>query len=63
MGFAVEPVRHSGAGLLLESYKDFAHIFIGGVGAAILIEGKFWQHLLFWSLCAVEVGVAVGSRL
>lgn len=63
MGFAVEPVRIPADRLLVECYKDGAHIFIGAVLGALIVQGKAWQRLLFWSLCLVETIVAISSRM
>jgi len=43
-------------------YKDMAHLFMGGLLVALWRDGLAWQHWLFWSLCAWEVFIAIGSR-
>lgn len=61
IGFTVEPESPS----LVDLYKDLAHVFIGGLGVL------WWQFrkidplygILFWGLNAVEVTVAILSRI
>lgn len=47
---------------IADVYKDVAHLFIGGLFVAWLLQRQPWQKVLFWALCAWEVFVAIGSR-
>jgi hypothetical protein len=44
-------------------FKDVAHVFIGGLFVAAWIQRQRWQWVTFWALNAVEVAVAVWSRM
>lgn len=59
IGFNVEPESFE----LVQAYKDAAHLFMGGLTVAAWRDQQKWQWLLFWGLCALEVGVAVASRM
>jgi hypothetical protein len=59
MGATSEPEAFQ----LLQAYKDAAHIFMGGLGVAWWHMRQAWQWKLFWCLNAVEVAVAVLSRV
>jgi len=48
---------------VVDVYKDVAHLFIGGLAVAWWLQRERWQWYLFWLLNAVEVGVAVLSRM
>lgn len=49
--------------LWVDVYKDLAHIFIGVLGTMWWYRRESWQWDLFWILNAVEVVVAIASRL
>jgi len=59
MGFNVEPESFQ----WVQLYKDVAHLFMGGLFVAWWIKRQRWQWQLFWALNAVEVAVAVFSRM
>jgi hypothetical protein len=59
IGFNVEPEHFT----WVQLYKDFAHLFMGGLFAFWLNQKKAWQWRLFWILNVVEVAVAVFSRI
>lgn len=59
LGFNVEPESFEWA----QAYKDAAHLFIGGLAVAWWFQRKWWQWNMFWALNAVEVVVAVWSRI
>lgn len=59
IGYVVPPEHIT----LVDLFKDTAHLFIGGLGAAWWYARKPWQWDLFWTLNAVEVSVAVWSRM
>lgn len=46
----------------VDVYKDFAHLFVGGLFVAAILQGHAWQWWMFGLLSAWEVFVAVGSR-
>ncbi len=47
----------------VDLYKDVAHLFMGGLAVAWWLQRNRWQWWLFWALNAVEVVVAVWSRI
>lgn len=47
----------------IQVYKDAAHLFMGGLAVAWWFGRHRWQWWLFWSLNAIEVAVAVWSRV
>jgi hypothetical protein len=47
----------------VQAYKDTAHLFMGGLFVAAWRDRQRWQWKLFWGLCAIEVAVAVWSRI
>ena len=70
MGFTMEPTHADP----VDVYKDMVHLYMGGLFVAIRYEKLhraaykgnsqfFWQRWLFWSLCVVEVAVAVFQRI
>ena len=59
LGINVEPESFE----WVQAYKDAAHLFIGGLAAAWWHMRRRWQWWLFWALNAVEVGVAIWSRM
>ena len=48
---------------LLDSYKAMAHVYMGGLLVSAWIRGHRWQWVLFWLLCAVEVGAVIVSKV
>lgn len=46
-----------------QGFKDTAHLFMGGLAVAWWQQRHPWQWWLFWALNAVEVAVAVWSRI
>jgi hypothetical protein len=46
----------------VDFYKDAAHLFMGGLFSAAIIQGRGWQWWIFGLLSGWEVFVAVGSR-
>ena len=59
LGLNVEPEHFA----WVQAYKDAAHLFMGGLFVSAWIKGHRWQWWLFWMLNAVEVAVAVFSRM
>lgn len=59
IGYTVEPENFT----WISAYKDVAHLFMGGLFVAAWIKGHRWQWTLFWIMNAVEVAVAVCSRV
>lgn len=59
LGFHVEPEPFT----WFQLYKDAAHLFMGGLAVAWWFQRTRWQWWLFWALNAVEVAVAVLSRV
>ena len=59
MGFNVTPESFHWT----QAYKDAAHLFMGGLFVAAKRDSQKWQWLLFWGLSALEVAVAVLSRM
>lgn len=59
IGMTVEPESFH----WVQAYKDAAHLFIGGLAVAWWFNRHRWQWRLFWLLNAVEVAVAVLSRV
>ena len=59
MGLNIEPEVFE----WLQAYKDVAHVFIGGLAVAWWFQRSDWQWWLFWALNAVEVSVAILSRI
>lgn len=59
IGIAMEPEHIS----FVDVYKDTAHLFIGGLAVAWWIKRLPWQWYLFWLLNALEVAMAVFSRI
>lgn len=47
----------------VQVFKDIAHLFMGGLCVAMVLQKKRWQTMLFWSMNALEVAVAVLSRM
>lgn len=47
----------------VQAYKDVAHLFMGGLAVAWWLQRHKWQWRLFWLLNAVEVAVAILSRI
>lgn len=46
----------------VDLYKDAAHLFMGGLFVAAMIQGHAWQWWTFGLMSAWEVFVAIGSR-
>lgn len=59
MGINITP----GAFDWTQVYKDMAHLFMGGLAVAWWFNRYKWQWRLFWFLNAVEVAVAILSRI
>jgi hypothetical protein len=59
LGFVVEPEVFS----WFDAYKDAAHLFMGGLAVAWWLQRHAWQWWLFWALNAVEIAVAIWSRI
>lgn len=49
--------------LIINLFKDTAHIFMGVLGTIWWYKRKQWQWYLFWVLNIVEISVAILSRL
>lgn len=47
----------------IQVYKDVAHLFVGGLFGAWLCQRMSWQWTVFWFLCAIEILVAIQSRV
>lgn len=62
IGVAITPEHLSGQALAVNCYKDVAHIFVGSLIPSAW-KSNGWQRWLFWGLCALEVAVAVISRI
>lgn len=61
IGLTIEPKKI--VWVSVDSFKDAAHLFMGGLFVAAWVYWRPWQWWTFWLLVVVEVGVAVGSRL
>lgn len=59
LGATVEPEEFQ----WVQVYKDIAHLYMGGLAVAWWYKRYKWQWWLFWSLNAVEVAVAIWSRV
>lgn len=59
IGFACVPEHFT----WVSAFKDVAHLFMGGLLVALWMQRKRWQHITFWSMNALEVAVAVLSRV
>lgn len=58
IGFNCEPTSATG----LDVFKDMVHVYMGALGVFAWLSNG-WARGLFWSLCFVEVAVAVIQRL
>lgn len=43
------------AGVKHKSYQAVAHLFVGGLAGAWLVDHQWWYAALFVALCVVEV--------
>ena len=59
----VSPHSLSGADLVVNIYKDAAHVFIGFLAAVGYVNNDKVCKLSFWLLCILEVTVAFVSRM
>lgn len=48
---------------LIGSYEAIAHVFVGGLGGAAIVNRDRVLWGMFWLLCGIEVACAIAARL